>query len=121
MRVLIHQLGFEVPDLQHEYRLADGRRFRSDFRWPSIRLAGEFDGHLKYRAGEARGGRSVEQVVIEEKEREDAVRATGDGMLRSVWGDLRDPRLLRHKLEAAEVPRRSRHARLVPLPTLRTY
>lgn len=120
MRVLIHQLGFEVPDLQHEYRLVDGRRFRSDFRWPSIRLAGEFDGRLKYRAGEVRGGRSVEQVVIEEKEREDAVRATGDGMLRCVGDDLRDPRLLRQKLEAADVPRRVRRARLAPLATPRT-
>jgi hypothetical protein len=121
MRVLIHQLGFEVPDLQHEYRLADGRRFRSDFRWPSIRLAGEFDGRLKYRAGEARGARSAEQVVIEEKDREDAIRATGDGMLRCVRDDLRDPRLLRHKLEAAGVPRRSRRARLPPKATPRTF
>lgn len=114
MRVLIHQLGFEVPDLQHEYRVADGRRFRSDFRWPSIRLAGEFDGRLKYRAGRSRDGRSVEQVVIEEKDREDAIRATGDGMLRCVWDDLRDPRLLRQKLEAAGVPRRPGRTRLVP-------
>lgn len=120
MRVLIHQLGFEVPELQHEYRFADSRRFRSDFRWPSIRLAGEFDGRLKYRAGEARGGRNVEQVVVEEKEREDTVRATGDGMLRCVWDDLRDPRLLRQKLEAAEVPRRAGRARLVPFATRRT-
>ncbi|WP_179873014.1 hypothetical protein [Microcella indica] len=120
MRVLIHQLGFEVPDLQHEYRLADGRRFRTDVRWPTIRLAGEFDGRLKYRAGEARGGRSAEQVVIEEKDREDAVRGTGDGMLRCVWDDLRDPRLLRHKLEAAGVPRRSRPARLALKETPRT-
>lgn len=120
MRVLIHQLGFEVPDLQHEYRLADGRRFRTDFRWPTIRLAGEFDGRLKYRAGEARGDRSAEQVVIEEKDREDAVRASGDGMLRCVWDDLRNPSILRHKLEAAAVPRRSGRARLVPLATPRT-
>jgi hypothetical protein len=112
MRVLIHQLGFEVPDLQHEYEMADGRRFRTDFRWPSIRLTGEFDGLVKYRAGEARGNRTAEQVVIEEKEREDAVRATGDGMLRCVRDDLRDPRRLRQKLEAAGVPRRAPRARL---------
>ena len=111
MRVLIHQLGFDVPDLQHGYRLSDGRLFRSDFRWPSIRLAGEFDGSLKYKAGEVRGGRTPEQVVIEEKDREDAIRATGDGMLRVVTNDLRDPRRLRHKLEAAGVPLRSRRAR----------
>ncbi|MBX9471814.1 hypothetical protein [Microcella sp.] len=120
MRTLIHQLGFEVPDLQHEYRLADGRRFRSDFRWPSIHLAGEFDGRLKYRAGEAWGGRTAEQVVIEEKEREDAIRATGDGMLRCVRDDLRDPRRLRHKLEAADVPRRAPRARFAPEATVRT-
>jgi hypothetical protein len=104
-RVLIHQLGFELPELQHEYRLADGRVIRTDFRWGSVRLAGEFDGLVKYRAAEMRGGRSVEQVVIEEKAREDAVRSTGDGMLRLLWADLREPRLLAHRLEAAGVPR----------------
>lgn len=113
-RVLIHGLGFEVPDLQHEYRLADGRRFRTDFRWASIRLAGEFDGLVKYRAADTRGGRSVEQVVIDEKEREDAVRSTGDGMLRCVWADLRDRRRFGHLLEAAGVPRRGRPRRLTP-------
>lgn len=120
MRVLIHRLGFEVPDLQHEYRLPDGRLFRTDFRWSSIRLAGEFDGLVKYRAGEARADRTPEQVVIEEKEREDAVRAIGDGMLRGVRDDLRDPRRLRQKLEAAEVPRRVRRQRFVPKATPRT-
>jgi hypothetical protein len=110
VRVLVHQLGFEVPDLQHEYRLADGRVFRTDFHWGSVGLAGEFDGLVKYRAAELRGGRSVEQIVIDEKEREDAVRATGDGMLRLVWADLREPRRLAHRLEAAGVPRRRRRA-----------
>lgn len=120
MRVLIHQLGFEVPDLQREYRMLDGRRFRTDFWWPSIRLAGEFDGRLKYRAGDVRGDNEAEKVVIEEKEREDAVRSTGDGMLRCVWRELRDPRLLRQKLEAAGVPRRSRRPRFVSSATRRT-
>lgn len=107
-RVLFHQLGFEMPELQHEYRLADGRVFRTDFRWASIGLAGEFDGMVKYRSGEVRGGRTVEQVVIEEKEREDAVRSTGDGMLRLVTADLREVRLLAHRLDGAGVPRRQR-------------
>lgn len=107
-RVLFHQLGFEAPDLQHEYRMLDGRVFRTDFRWASIGLAGEFDGLVKYRAGGVRGDRSVDQVVIEEKEREDAVRSTGDGMLRLVWADLQEPRLLAHRLESAHVPRRRR-------------
>ena len=114
-RVLIHQLGFEVPDLQHEYRLPDGRRFRTDFRWASARLAGEFDGLTKYRKAEVWGGRGAVQAVIDEKEREDAVRSSGDGMLRSVWADLRDPRRLRQALETAGAPRRVRRARLARL------
>lgn len=105
-RVLMHELGFEAPELQHEYRLPDGRVFRVDFRWPSIGLAGEFDGLAKYRGAELRAGRTVEQVIVEEKEREDGVRSTGDGMLRLVWGDLRDRRLFTHRLEGAGVPRR---------------
>ena len=104
----MHELGFEAPELQHEYRMPDGRRFRADFRWGSISLACEFDGHVKYRAADARAGRTVEQVVIEEKEREDAIRSTGDGMLRLVTADLRDRRLFAHRLEGAGVPRRRR-------------
>ena len=105
-RVLVHELGFEPPELQHEYRMPDGRRFRADFRWESISLACEFDGQVKYRAAEVRGGRPVEQVVVEEKEREDAIRSTGDGVLRLVTTDLRDRRLFAHRLEGAGVPRR---------------
>jgi hypothetical protein len=111
-RVLIHELGFEAPDLQHEYRLFDGQVFRTDFRWASIRLAGEFDGLVKYRVGDLRGGLTAEQVVIEEKQREDAVRATGDGMLRCVWSDLRDRRRLGQILEVAGVPRRVQQRRV---------
>jgi len=105
-RVLMHELGFEAPDLQHEYRMPDGRRFRADFRWPSIGLVVEFDGFTKYGSAAAREGRSVEQVVVEEKEREDAVRSTGDRVIRLVWDDLRDARRLAHVLDAAGVPRR---------------
>ena len=76
-------------------------------------MAGEFDGELKYRAGEARGGRSVEQIVIDEKAREDAIRATGDGMLRCVWADLRDSRRLRQRAETAGVAA-ARTARAYP-------
>lgn len=107
-RVLMHELGFEMPELQHEYRLPDGRVFRTDFRWASIGLAAEFDGLAKYRSAELRAGRSAEQVVIEEKEREDGVRTTGDRMLRLVWGDLRDRRRFAHRLEGAGVPRSRR-------------
>lgn len=107
-RVLMHELGFEMPELQHEYRLPDGRVFRTDFRWPSIGLAGEFDGLAKYRSAELRAGRSAEQIVVEEKEREDGVRSTGDGMLRLVWGDVRDRRRFAHRLEGAGVPRARR-------------
>ena len=119
-RVLFHELGFEAPELQHEYQMPDGRRFRTDFRWGSVRVAGEFDGEIKYRAGEARGGRSVEQVVIDEKAREDAVRSTGDGMLRCVWADLRDSRRLRQRAETAGVPRRAQNGRTPPKWTLNT-
>lgn len=107
-RVLMHELGFEMPELQHEYRLPDGRVFRTDFRWASIGLAGEFDGLTKYRSADLLAGRSAEQVVVEEKAREDGVRSTGDGMLRLVWGDLRDRRRFVHRLEGAGVPRSRR-------------
>lgn len=105
-RVLIDQLGFEPPELQHEYVGRDGRVFRADFRWGSARLAGEFDGLKKYKAAELRGGRSAEQVVVDEKLREDDIRATGDSVSRWGWSELRAAQRFAAQLLRAGVPRR---------------
>jgi very-short-patch-repair endonuclease len=79
-------LGFEVePQLEV---VADGRRFRADFRIEGTRVLVEFDGAVKY----ADGRRST---LFEEKRREDALRREGWVVVRLVWADLEDPERVR--------------------------
>lgn len=87
-RAMMHRLGFVVPELQVERRGRSGRRYRCDFGWAEAALVGEFDGMVKYGAttSDARGARDA---LIDEKLREDDIRAGGVGMVRWVWRDLR--------------------------------
>lgn len=99
-RVLIHRLRLPVPDLQRVIADERGSIGRVDFYFESERAIGEFDGLGKY-TEHLRPGQSTEQAVIEEKLREDLIRATGLGVARWGWRELRTP---------AEVERRLRRA-----------
>lgn len=90
-RVRMLELGFAIPELQYEFRLDTGRRALTDFRWSRQRIVGEYDGIAKYRAAEFRQGRTPEQVVVEEKLREDALRRQGEDVARWIWDDLWAP------------------------------
>jgi len=103
-RVLIVELGFELPDLQHEFLLPQLGVVRTDFRWAQQQIVGEFDGLSKYRAAELRGGRTVEQVVVDEKLREDAIRREGEKVGRWIWADLWAPHRLGAVLQGLGVP-----------------
>jgi hypothetical protein len=76
-RAVLAHLGVPPPDLQVD--ILDGGLWlaRVDFCWPERRIVLEFDGEKKYRAALRSAGRSVEDVVIEEKKREDRLRAAG--------------------------------------------
>lgn len=103
LRVAISELGLEAPVLQHEFRSPSGRVIgRVDFWWLDANVIAEFDGLVKYRGSM---GRPVE-VVVEEKLREDELRAlTRAGFVRVVWSDLQarnvHDRKLRRVLEVA--------------------
>jgi hypothetical protein len=85
-RVQIARLRLPAPDLQVEVLDHDGRTWHTDFGWQSQGLLGEFDGLIKYTRNRYLDGRSVAEVVIEEKLREDAIRlATGCAMVRWIW------------------------------------
>jgi hypothetical protein len=89
LRLLLEELGMGRPETQVE--LSDGsRKARVDLRLR--RHLFEFDGKVKYvgRAGGGVADRPVEQVVWEEKRREDWLRGLdgGYGMSRVVWADL---------------------------------
>lgn len=88
-RAVMFRQGFPAPDLQHEFVTAAGR-FRADFFWPEQSLVGEFDGALKY----GRGNPAVPpqwDILMKEKRREDAIRATGVGFVRWSWADISRP------------------------------
>lgn len=72
-RVQFHVLGFPAPELQHAMRI-DGRHYEADFWWPEYRHWAECDGDVKYTDAARRGDRSPEEVLLDEKDREDAIR-----------------------------------------------
>ncbi|PJJ61859.1 hypothetical protein [Compostimonas suwonensis] len=105
-RVLMHQLGFDPPELQHPVHDADGLIGEVDFFWPELGLVVEFDGFQKYSRPEYLQGRTPAEVVWAEKLREDRLRALGLRVIRIVWSDLLSPERLRLLLERAGLRRR---------------
>lgn len=88
-RLLLHSCGLPAPATQQELRDPAGRFLgRVDFWWEQARVAGEFDGRIKYGRRLAPGG-DIEEVLWREKLREDAIRAEGVAVVRWVWADLR--------------------------------
>ncbi|GAB2865437.1 hypothetical protein [Nocardioides pacificus] len=86
-RDLLDELGLGPVQTQFELRDATGWA-RCDLRVG--RHVFEFDGWVKYHRSDVGGlaDRPIEQVVWEEKRREDWVRSFGLGMSRLVWADL---------------------------------
>jgi hypothetical protein len=109
-RGVIHVSGLAPPDLQYEVRSSIGRVAYSDFDWEGSRTVGEFDGVAKYQRDEFLRGRTPGQVVVDEKIREDRIRATGRNVVRWTWAVLWKPRALEELLSQAGVPRRRRPA-----------
>lgn len=89
---VLSALGFELEP-QFEV-VAEGRRYRADFRIRGTRVLVEFDGAVKYADGDRR-------VLFDEKRREDALRRDGWVVVRLVWVDLSDPDGLRRRVVAA--------------------
>ncbi|MEV4902434.1 hypothetical protein AB0K08_13970 [Citricoccus sp. NPDC055426] len=107
-RATIHELGFVVPEPQRDLHDQAGRWIaRVDNWWEGITLAGEFDGETKYSEALRKPGDSWQDVLVREKEREDAIRRTGAGVMRWVWKDVRNlPRFERLFVHHG-VPRRA--------------
>jgi hypothetical protein len=55
-------------------RISDGRPYFVDFGLADVCSFGEFDGRTKYLDEALRSGRTVEQVLLAEKQREDWIR-----------------------------------------------
>lgn len=103
-RFTMHQLGCPRPQLQVAHYDRAGFIGNTDFAWPEFGVVGEADGRQKYLDERFRGGRSAEQVVYDEKLREDRLRALPRKVARWGWSVARDPRRLRAVLVAQGLP-----------------
>ncbi len=100
-RAFMRMLGVPAPDLQVEFSDWRGRIGFVDFYWAEANLIGEFDGRVKYTDPRMLGGRSPGEVVVNEKRREDRLRAQGPGLCRWTWLDLATPATLGRVLAQA--------------------
>ena len=100
-RVRIISDGLPVPEPQVDIRTPVGTFVaRVDFCWKEERTVGEFDGKIKY-GRLLKPGQRIEDVVYEEKKREDAIRDLGWKVVRWLWEDLHRPGVLRDRLQRA--------------------
>lgn len=84
-RVSMHVARLPAPQLQIPLRGQSGRTWIADFWWPECNLVGEFDGRWKYSDPEFLRGRTPHQVLLDEKSREDDLRAKGFHISRWDW------------------------------------
>ena len=103
-RVLIHLLGFPQPVLQQLFILPSGRKAFPDFYWRDFDHAGECDGRSKYTDPQFLRGRTAEQAVIEEKNRENELRQVVGRLSRWEPRELYPPRKLYDRLTFDGLP-----------------
>lgn len=101
----LHRLGFPAPELQVPFDRPDGGVDVVDFDWPAYGRFGEFDGYGKYVRERFTGGRTIEEVVWAEKQREDRVRRHRPYGSRWQWADALDPVRLERRLLADGLPK----------------
>jgi hypothetical protein len=103
-RVTMHRAGFPQPLLQVAYCDEGGFIAETDFSWPDYRLVGEADGDIKYLDPAYRGGRSADRVVLDEKIREDRLRAIQLRVARWRWAVALSQAQLTHTLASHSLP-----------------
>lgn len=105
-RVGFRLLGLPDPVLQHQLFDETGRRVAIvDDRWPGFGVVGESDGRVKYTDPGMTAGRTAAQVLMDEKDREDDIRALPEvrGFARRGWDVALDVRRLGPVLARAGV------------------
>jgi hypothetical protein len=97
-RVRLVEEGLPRPELQRELFGPNGQLIaRVDFFWEEHKTVGEFDGKIKY-GRLLKPGQRIENVIFEEKVREDAVRDLGLQVVRWIWSDLYRAGVLRGRV-----------------------
>lgn len=105
-------LGFARPSQQLPVRGVDGRDYRVDFAWNGGSIIAEADGRGKYREPDQLAGRTPDEVLWDEKRREDAIRPTCDRLVRVSWSDAWGGSRLESAFTFAGVPRPRRARQL---------
>jgi hypothetical protein len=103
-RVSMATVGVPRPVLQHRFDDHRGLIGWSEFYWPKFGVVGEADGRSKYHDPALRGGRSLEEVLYDEKVRADRLRALGLRVSRWDWDTAIHPEALRRHLMAEGLP-----------------
>ena len=97
-RVRLMEEGLPAPEPQREIFWPDGRLIaRADFCWEEKKTIGEFDGKIKY-GRLLKPGQRIEDVIFDEKLREDALRDLGWQIVRWLWRDLYRRGVLRERV-----------------------
>ncbi|SDQ07463.1 hypothetical protein SAMN02800687_0162 [Curtobacterium sp. UNCCL20] len=101
-RVVFRELGLPAPFLQQAFAV-EGHRYEVDFWFPEQGVVIEVDGRAKYEQARYRNGRSVTDVVIDEKRRHERLLAVPGvrTIVRLEWRDLWDLDRLTRRLRAA--------------------
>lgn len=100
-RIRLAQLGFEPPRLQVPVAGPSGTNYYVDFGLDDVQAWGEFDGTGKYLDDALRSGRTTDEVVLREKQREDWIRGvTRRPVVRWGWSHLRTADTLGRRLAA---------------------
>ena len=99
---------------QRAYLDDDGFIGECDFSWPELAAIGEADGKTKYLDFSKRSGKPIEQVFLEEKMREDRLRAVSRSFGRWGWETANDPRRLHAKLASIGIPLPPLRSSIVP-------
>lgn len=103
-RYSMRTIGCPRPRLQTPFFDDDGFIGDTDFDWPDFRHIGEADGDQKYFEPAFMAGRTSRQVLLDEKNREDRLRAVSRGFTRWGWAVATNPRALRQLLSTAGLP-----------------
>jgi len=103
-RVSMWQIGCPRPLLQSSFSDYQGIIGETDFDWPDYFMVGEADGQQKYRDPVMRAGRTLEQVLMDEKHRGDRLQAINRKVSRWGWAVGMNPDRLRRHLLAAGLP-----------------
>lgn len=121
-RAVMIENGVMLPKLQVEhYDQVTKTKYRDDFEWElkTGNVAGELDGNKKYTLIAKERGLTIEQVLLEERQRESRLRNQGLKFARFSFDQLRNVAPFLDILDACGIPRIGTNPRAPKPPTKR--